>query len=99
MIRNEDFNAEAYDAVCRIPSCDFSVENANPTLVAMQLYPHIGDHAPIGAPSFALRIAEGYEGLDPDNPVRTSADGWNRDPSPDREQIDEWVAESKEGAR
>ena len=92
MIGNAETNAEAYDATCRIPGCDWFVENVTPTLVAIHVVRHSDAHGPIGAPKFALRIRAGFEGTDPENPHRTSADGWNRDPSPSREQVDEWKA-------
>lgn len=98
MIGNDDYNAAAYDVTCRVPGCDFHLENLDPTLVAMQLMPHISEHSSIGAPVYALRIREGFEGLDPDNPVRTPEDGWNRDPNPSREQIEKWKRQAPEPA-
>lgn len=89
MLGNNETNADAYDVTCRVPGCGFHRENLSPTLVAMFLIPHIKEHRPIGGPVYALRIREGFEGTDPENPTRTPEDGWNRKPNLTREEIDE----------
>jgi hypothetical protein len=81
MLGNPEYNAAAYDVTCRVPGCPFHFENLSPTLVAVNLLPHIKEHRPVGGPVYALRVAKGYEGLDPENPVRTPEDGWNRSPT------------------
>lgn len=93
MNANAETNADAYDAKCRVPGCSWGVENVDPTILAVQVMTHMDAHGPIGAPRFALRIRAGFEGTDPENPTRTAEDGWNRDPSPSREQVDKWPAE------
>ena len=78
MIANPELEPEAYDVTCRV--CDWGVENVSPTIAAVQMVTHSDNHTNVGAPYFAMRVREGVLGRDPDNPIRTADDGWNRSP-------------------
>lgn len=82
MIGNPAYNAEAYDVTCRVCD-DWSFENITPTIAGTHLYEHSQFHSvrELGGPWWALRIVSGYEGTDPENPIRTADDGWNRSPT------------------
>jgi len=76
MIPNPEYEPEAYDVICRV--CDFKIENVSPKIAGIHMIDHSELHQDVYEPYFALRVASGYLGRDPDNPVRTPADGWNR---------------------
>ena len=90
MLGNRDYNAEAYDIKCRVPSCPFEQENVDPTIAAINLHEHIRGPCTLkGEPVYTMRIRSGFEGLDPDNPMRTAEDGWFRPTVPYSEVEDE----------
>ena len=79
---NEEFEADAYDLTCRVCP-DWEVQNVSPTLAAMHLKMHSDFHntKELGGPWWAMRVVDGYKGLDEENPVLTPEDGWNRPPT------------------
>lgn len=81
MLANPEYEPEAYDVACRV--CERRFENVSPMIALLQMMEHSRDHADVGEPYFALRVADGFLGRDPANPVRTPADGWNRPPNLD----------------
>lgn len=96
MIENDEYNADAYDVKCRVPGCPFELTNVSPTIAATQLVAHIGQPCTLQSePVYTLRIAEGYEGTDPDNPVRTEEYGWFR-PTVPWSEVDETLEEWRE---
>lgn len=76
MLANPEYEPEAYDVACRV--CDWRASNVSPLLAAVQMHEHSRDHADVGEPYFALRVAAGFLGRDPENPEQTPEDGWNR---------------------
>lgn len=79
---NDEYEADAYDVTCRVCD-DWEFENVSPAIAAMQLMQHseFHDTKEHGGPWWALRVVDGYKGLDPDNPHLEPSDGWNRPPT------------------
>lgn len=79
---NDDYEADAYDITCRVCE-DWEFENVSPTIAAMHLMSHSEFHSveELGGPWWAMRVVEGYRGLDEGAATLTPEDGWNRPPT------------------